>query len=117
MFEGLVSAHSVSFIFVFLEGIVSFFSPCVIPLIPVYISYLAGNAKKESEDGIITYERKKVFFHTLFFILGISFAFFILGMSFTALGKFFSSNKMLFTRIGGILIIIFYKENERFILT
>ncbi len=106
MFEGLVSAHSVSFIFVFLEGIVSFFSPCVIPLIPVYISYLAGNAKKESEDGIITYERKKVFFHTLFFILGISFAFFILGMSFTALGKFFSSNKMLFTRIGGILIII-----------
>lgn len=106
MFEGLVSAHSVSFIFVFLEGIVSFFSPCVIPLIPVYISYLAGNAKKEGEDGIITYERKKVFFHTLFFILGISFAFFILGMSFTALGKFFSSNKMLFTRIGGILIII-----------
>lgn len=106
MFEGLVAADSVSFIFVFLEGIISFFSPCVIPLIPVYMSYLAGNAKKEGEDGVITYDRKKVFFHTLFFIIGISFAFFILGMSFTALGKFFNSNKMLFTRIGGILIII-----------
>lgn len=105
MFEGLVVTDSISFILVFLEGIISFFSPCVIPLIPVYMSYLAGSAKKE-EDGIITYGRKKVFFHTLFFILGISFAFFILGMSFTALGKFFSSNKMLFTRIGGILIII-----------
>lgn len=106
MFEGLVAANSVSFIFVFLEGIISFFSPCVIPLIPVYMSYLAGNAKKEREDGVITYDRKKVFFHTLFFIIGISFAFFILGMSFTALGKFFNSNKMLFTRIGGILIVI-----------
>lgn len=105
MFEGLVTAGSISFILVFLEGIISFFSPCVIPLIPVYMSYLAGNAQKE-EDGLVTYDRKKVFFHTLFFILGISFAFFILGMSFTALGKFFYSNKMLFTRIGGILIII-----------
>ncbi len=105
MFQGLAAADSISFILVFLEGIISFFSPCVIPLIPVYMSYLAGNAKKE-EDGIITYGRKKVFFHTLFFIIGISFAFFILGMSFTTLGKFFSSNKMLFTRIGGILIIV-----------
>ncbi|MDU6265638.1 MAG: cytochrome c biogenesis protein CcdA [Anaerocolumna aminovalerica] len=105
MFEGLVATDSISFILVFLEGIISFFSPCVIPLIPVYMSYLAGNAKKE-EDGIITYGRKKVFFHTLFFVLGISFAFFILGMSFTALGKFFNTNKMLFTRVGGILIII-----------
>lgn len=105
MFEGLVATDSISFILVFLEGIISFFSPCVIPLIPVYMSYLAGNAKKE-EDGIITYGRKKVFFHTLFFVLGISFAFFILGMSFTAFGKFFNTNKMLFTRVGGILIII-----------
>lgn len=105
MFEGLVATDSISFILVFLEGIISFFSPCIIPLIPVYMSYLAGNAKKE-EDGIITYGRKKVFFHTLFFVLGISFAFFILGMSFTALGKFFNTNKMLFTRVGGILIII-----------
>lgn len=105
MFEGLVATDSISFILVFLEGIISFFSPCVIPLIPVYMSYLAGNAKKE-EDGIITYGRKKVFFHTLFFVLGISFAFFILGMSFTALGKFFNTNKILFTRVGGILIII-----------
>jgi cytochrome c-type biogenesis protein len=105
MFEGLVVTDSISFILVFLEGIISFFSPCIIPLIPVYMSYLAGNAKKE-EDGIITYGRKKVFFHTLFFVLGISFAFFILGMSFTALGKFFNTNKMLFTRVGGILIII-----------
>jgi len=104
--QGLTPTNSISFIFVFLEGLLSFFSPCVIPLIPIYISYLAGNAKQIKEDGTITYQRNKVFFHTLFFVLGISFAFFVLGMSFTALGAFFKSNQLLFTRIGGILIII-----------
>ncbi|BCJ96899.1 cytochrome c biogenesis protein CcsB [Anaerocolumna cellulosilytica] len=106
MFEGLNTGH-ISFILVFLEGVISFFSPCVIPLIPVYMSYLAGNAKKVDENGVITYGRKKVFLHTFFFVLGISFAFFILGMTFSALGQFFNSHKYLFTRIGGILIILF----------
>ncbi|MGB4661334.1 MAG: cytochrome c biogenesis protein CcdA [Mobilitalea sp.] len=106
MINGIVATNSVSFILVFLEGILSFFSPCVIPLIPVYMSYLAGSGKKTDENGIVNYERKKVFLNTMFFVLGISLSFFILGMSFTALGSFFSSNKLLFTRIGGILIIL-----------
>lgn len=106
MFEGIVASNSISFILVFLEGILSFFSPCVIPLIPVYMSYLAGSGNRVNEDGMIVYDRKKVFLNTMFFVLGISFAFFILGMSFTVLGSFFSNNKLLFTRIGGILIVI-----------
>lgn len=105
MIGDVVATNSISFILVFVEGILSFFSPCVIPLIPVYMSLLAGSAKNTDENGIVTYERRKVFIHTLFFILGISFAFFILGMSFSALGNFFSSNKLLFTRVGGIIII------------
>lgn len=106
MIGDIVATNSISFFLVFLEGILSFFSPCVIPLIPVYVSILAGSGKKTMEDGAVIYERKKVFIHTLFFVLGISFAFFILGMSFTALGSFFSNNKLLFTRVGGILIVI-----------
>ncbi|QHQ60914.1 redoxin domain-containing protein [Anaerocolumna sedimenticola] len=105
MIVGVITSEHISFVLVFLEGLLSFFSPCVIPLIPVYMSFLAGNAKKVAEEGVIQYERKKVFLHTLFFVLGISFAFFILGLSFTALGRFFNDNKMLFTRLGGILII------------
>jgi cytochrome c-type biogenesis protein len=105
MFDGIVVTNSISFILVFLEGILSFFSPCVIPLLPVYMSYLAGNAKQVESDGSVSYKRKKVFLHTLFFVLGISFSFFILGMSFSALGNFFNTNKLLFTRIGGILIV------------
>ncbi|NLC18587.1 MAG: redoxin domain-containing protein [Clostridiales bacterium] len=95
----MFSASNVSFILVFLEGVLSFFSPCVIPLIPVYMGYLAGSSKK-------VYDRKKVIVHTIFFILGISFSFFILGLSFTALGRFFNSQKMLFTKAGGILILL-----------
>jgi cytochrome c-type biogenesis protein len=68
------------------------------------MSYLTGNAKEIDEDGKITYKRATVFLHTVFFVLGISFAIFLLGMAFTALGTFFKTNQILFTRIGGILI-------------
>lgn len=49
MFDNLVSTESINFILVFIEGILSFFSPCVLPLIPIYISYLAGNAKEKKK--------------------------------------------------------------------
>jgi cytochrome c-type biogenesis protein len=106
MLQNIISANHVSFILVFIEGLLSFLSPCVVPLIPIYMSYLAGNAKQTGEDGSITYQRRKVFFHTVFFVLGISAAFFLLGLSFSALGTFFKENRLLFTRIGGILIVI-----------
>ncbi|WIV13748.1 cytochrome c biogenesis protein/redoxin [Proteiniborus sp. MB09-C3] len=106
MFNSLISTNSISFILVFLEGFLSFFSPCIIPLIPIYMGYLAGNTDDIGEDGSISYNRRKVLFHTIFFVLGISFAFFILGMSFTAVGSFFQNNQLLFTRLAGILIIV-----------
>lgn len=92
---------------VFLQGLVSFFSPCVFPLIPLYISYLSGGTSKRTEDGRVVYQRSKVILHTLFFILGVSFAFFILGFGFSAMGTFFKSNQLLFARIGGALVFLF----------
>jgi len=98
-------SNNINFLVVLLEGILSFFSPCVIPLIPVYVSYLAGNAKSTADDGTVKYKRSKVFLHTLLFVLGISTAFFILGMSVNALRIFFSSYQMVIVRVGGLLII------------
>ena len=92
---------------VFLQGLLSFFSPCVFPLVPLYISYFAGGAKTVDENGVIHYPRKKVLLHTLFFVLGVSATFFILGFGFTALGKFFSDNRIWFARISGIVMIVF----------
>jgi cytochrome c-type biogenesis protein len=106
MTSSIFSTGNISFLLVFIEGLLSFFSPCVIPLIPIYVSYLAGNARIKNEEGVILYQRRKVFLHTLFFVLGISFAFFLLGMSFTALGSFFKSYQTLFTKLGGILILL-----------
>lgn len=104
--SGVNLTTNISIMLVFLEGAVSFFSPCVLPLIPVYISYLAGNGKRVNSDGTITYERKKVLLNTLFFVLGISSVFFILGLSFSTLGIFFNKNRQLFSKIGGIIIVM-----------
>lgn len=104
---GLSIDVSVPMITVFLQGLLSFFSPCVFPLIPLYIGYLSGGTTTVGADGKVTYQRKKVILHTLFFVLGVSFAFFALGFGFSTLGSFFKGNQMLFARIGGILVFLF----------
>ena len=98
---------SVPALTVFIQGLLSFFSPCVLPLVPLYMGYLAGGAKTVDENGKIVYPRRLVFINTIFFILGISFAFFLLGFGFTALGRFFSSNRVWFARISGVIMILF----------
>lgn len=98
---------NVTFITVFLQGILSFFSPCVLPLLPVYMGYLSGGTLKKDEDGNTHYDRAKVMLNTIFFVIGISFAFFLLGMGLSVLGRFFSGNQLIFTRVGGIIVIMF----------
>lgn len=98
--------ENISFIMVFLEGLLSFLSPCVLPLIPLYMAYLSGNGRKTGEDGTITYVRSKVFINTICFIAGISTSFFIMGISFSTLGSFFNEHRSILGKIGGILIII-----------
>lgn len=104
---GFTLETGVSAAAVFLQGILSFFSPCVLPLVPLYIGYLAGGAKSVDADGMVRYKRGRVMRNTVFFVLGVSFTFFALGLGFTALGRFFSDNRALFARIGGVLIILF----------
>lgn len=98
---------SVSVATVFLQGLLSFFSPCVLPLIPLYMGYLSGGTRSVGEDGRVTYKRSRVMVNTLFFVLGVSFTFFLLGAGVSALGRFFSEQQLLFARIGGILVILF----------
>lgn len=92
---------NVSFIIVFLAGITSFFSPCVIPLLPVYIGYLSGS------DTMGEYKTKKILINTIAFVLGISVTFFLLGLAFTNVAQFFSSNKNIITKVSGIIVILF----------
>ena len=97
---------SVSALTVFVQGLLSFFSPCVLPLIPLYVGYLAGGTAQVRDDGAIEYPRAKVLVNTVFFVVGVSFAFFLLGFGFTALGQFFTGSQRAFS-VAGIIMALF----------
>lgn len=91
---------------VFVQGILSFFSPCVVPLLPVYMGYLAGGAAQEDENGAVRWPKKRMLVNTLFFVLGVSFVFFALGAGITALGGVFSGSRIWIARLSGAMIIL-----------
>lgn len=90
---------------VFVEGLISFFSPCILPLLPVYLSVLSNSSIERLESGKRGFMSSALFKNTLSFVLGISITFFILGSSVNALGSFFNTNKNLISLIGGLVII------------
>ncbi len=84
-------------------GVLSFFSPCLLPMIPAYIMYITG---ADYEDDLA----KKKFLaitRTLGFVIGFTVIFMIMGSSASFLGRFFVKNKLIFFRVSGILIILF----------
>ena len=87
----------------FLAGLISFLSPCVLPLIPGYISYISGT----SLDKIKEKKRNLIVIKTVFFTLGFSFVFIALGSTATFVGQFFLVNSNIFRIIAGIILIIF----------
>ena len=102
-----VLTSDISVIAVFLQGLFSFFSPCVLPLLPVYFGYLSGGTAEHNPDGSLRFDRGKVLLNTLLFVLGISTAFFLLGLGASAAGGALIKQQKLITRIGGILMILF----------
>jgi len=100
--------ESISFLTAFIAGIASFISPCVLPLIPMYISFISGLSLDELQNtGDKKRVLKRVIFSSLLFILGFSVIFIGLGASATVLGKFLLSKLSLLSKIAGIVIIIF----------
>ena len=87
----------------FLAELISFLSPCVLPLIPGYISYISGT----SFDKIKEKKRNLIFIKTIFFTLGFSVIFIILGSTASLLGKFFLNNSNILIIIAGVIIIFF----------
>lgn len=81
---------------IFLGGILSFFSPCVLPLLPLYLGYLSGGNLEN---------KKRMIINTIFFTLGISFAFVILSFGFSYLGILLQKYRDIISKVSGILII------------
>lgn len=95
---------NISFILAFSAGLLSFLSPCVLPLIPAYISYLTGSAVADINTNKA---RMNLFYKSLGFIIGFTIVFIIMGLSISSLGKLFASNQGVLRKVGGILIVIF----------
>lgn len=89
----------------FTAGLLTFFSPCVLPLIPVYLSLMIGTGLEEARrDGA---GRFFLFLNSMFFAAGFIVVFTILGMSATAFGSLFLTNRTIFQQIGGLLVFTF----------
>ena len=88
----------------FLEGLLSFFSPCVLPLVPLYIGYLTSGIDTNLSKAKV---RIQTTVRTLFFVLGVSTVFFLAGLGSSALRYFFQKNTIFFSIIGGFLLILF----------
>lgn len=95
-----------SFIAVFLAGTASFLSPCVVPLMPVYLSYLTGSSLEDLEQDPKKL-RKTVLIQSGGFLLGLLIVFSVLGLTATAIGQFLAMNASNFKRISGIALIVF----------
>ena len=87
----------------FTAGIFSFLSPCVLPLVPSYLTFVTGMSLEDLQEGV---DRRTTFTHSLLFVLGFSSIFIMLGASASFLGQFFRAYEVWITRIGGVVIVL-----------
>lgn len=86
-------------------GVISFLSPCVLPIVPPYLAYMSGVSLNDM-SGEAAAKRRAVI-AALFFVMGLSTVFLILGFTASAFGAFFLQNQIMFARISGVVIILF----------
>jgi len=103
----MLGEQNVSLFLAFSAGVLSFASPCILPLIPSYVTYITGlsleRLKTEGEKG----HRMETFFHSLAFVLGFSIVFISLGASASLLGQVMARHQTLLRKVGGVIVVIF----------
>ncbi len=112
--------ENVTLLAAFGAGLLSFISPCVLPLVPGYLSYISGLSLDEMRGGAVTggagmgvavavapAARRQIVLSSLAFILGFSLVFVALGAAASAIGQFLATQQTIFNRIAGAIIIVF----------
>jgi cytochrome c-type biogenesis protein len=103
-----MNASHISFGVAFLAGLASFLSPCVLPLVPIYLAQLVGQSVHQSTDGHQEHPaRLTTFLHALMFVLGFTLAFVALGATASTLGSFLRTYQLLLRQVGGMILILF----------
>lgn len=90
-----------NYIITFLEGIISFISPCMLPMLPIYISYFAGQSKNDSNKN------PKMIFKVIAFVVGFTVVFTALGLFSGTLGKLLSEYQTIVNIVSGVIVILF----------
>lgn len=108
--ERIAFSGEVGLLLSFLAGIVSFFSPCILPLIPAYFSFLAGTSLEN-----INMRKTNLFFSVGLMCFGFTIVFTTLGASATSLGRFLTQHISFFRIIAGVIIIVFALETLQII--
>ncbi len=101
------ATDDVSWVFAFLAGTVSFISPCVLPLIPGYISLVSKLSYDELRGGSPKVKVSRVLLPSILFVLGFTTVFVALGTSASLVGSFLVKNKLILLRLSGALIVVF----------
>ena len=96
------SSGAVGILIAFSAGLLSFLSPCVLPLIPSYVTFITGLSLED-----VTKARRTALVHSLLFILGFTLIFMALGAGATVLGQLMLRNRFIISRVGGVLVIVF----------
>lgn len=97
-------SESVGILIAFSAGVLSFLSPCVLPLVPSYLSFVTGMSLEDLQQG---FHRRRVLVHSGLFVAGFTLIFVLLGASASFLGGFLRYNSDWIARIGGAIIIVF----------
>ncbi len=98
-----MNEYDVGIALAFTAGVFSFLSPCVLPLVPSYLTFVTGMSLDDLQEGV---NRKATFIHSTLFVLGFSTIFILLGASASFLGQFFRQYELWIARIGGLIIIV-----------
>ncbi|MDA0986992.1 MAG: cytochrome c biogenesis protein CcdA [Bacteroidetes bacterium] len=98
--------NEISFFTAFIFGLLSFISPCVLPIVPGYISFISGLSAKDMKDQTSS-SIKTMLLNSILFVLGFSIVFILMGAGATKIGNLLLDQKDLLATIGGALIIVF----------
>ena len=90
-----------SILVAFVAGMISFLSPCVLPVVPPYLAYMSGISMGELRAG------RKPLLAALFFVMGLSTVFLLLGAAASAFGAFFIGNSQMFASLAGLVVMVF----------
>jgi cytochrome c-type biogenesis protein len=102
-------SENVTLFAAFAAGFLSFVSPCVLPLIPGYVSFVSGVSLEEmrSDSAAVSSARRRVLITSLFFVIGFSLVFVALGATASVVGRFLFAKQPILAKIAGVLLVIF----------